>query len=137
MFQNRCRDGNAVFFFKRLAEAGDRHVLQGEGNVEREMFVTGPSGNESSSSLYLFSTVQGGLQRRGIDSSDPWNPDDADRLCLRLDRTRRRIMPDRPFPSDPHEARTHFWRKRRSNGYRGCMCAHSPCHTWRGSLRYG
>ena len=21
-------------------------------------------------------------------------------------------MPDRPFPSDPHEARTHFWDKR-------------------------
>ena len=29
---------------ERLSEAGDRHVLQREGNVECEMFVTGPSG---------------------------------------------------------------------------------------------
>jgi hypothetical protein len=29
---------------ERLSEAGDRHVLQREGKVECEMFVTGPSG---------------------------------------------------------------------------------------------
>jgi hypothetical protein len=29
------------------------------------------------------STIQGGLKRRGIDGSDPWNSEGADWLCMR------------------------------------------------------
>ena len=36
MLQDRCRNGNAIFFFQRLSEAGDAHLLKREGNVTLE-----------------------------------------------------------------------------------------------------
>ena len=37
MIEDRFRDGNAVLLFQPLSEAGDRHLLEREGDVECEM----------------------------------------------------------------------------------------------------